>query len=153
MAKPEPKPAVPAFSVRLAEPQDEPFVYDSWIRSAHRTYPNMHAVDFCADERARVQRVIQGSVVAVAQLAEARDDLLGHVVYGVWRRALVVHYAFVKPDARRHGVLTAMLKFANFDRWPVVLTAPAMNEETMAALVKRYIYDQRVLPLMQRGGA
>lgn len=152
MAKAEAKkPEVPRWSVRLAEPNDEPFVYDSWLRSAHRTYPNMHAVDFCQDERARVQRIIEGSVVAVAHLTADANELLGHVVYGKWRKTLVVHYAFVTPLARRHGVLKSLLDFANFERWPVVLTAPAVSEETMAALMKRYIYDQRVLPLMQRG--
>ena len=155
MAKAEqPKrPEVPRWTVRLAEASDDAFVYDSWIKGSHRTYPNMYAVDFCKDERARVQRIITGSIVAVACLAADRNDLLGHIVYGTWRRTCVVHYAFVKPDARRHGVLKSMVDFVNFERFPVVLTAPASDPDVMVGLVKRYMYDQRVLPLMQRGGA
>lgn len=154
MAKPEQKRAeLPRWVVRLAEASDEAFIYDSWLKSSHRTYPNMHAVDFCADERARVQRIIQGSIVAVACLEASHEDLLGHVVYGKWRRMLLVHYGYVKPEARRHGVLKGLLAFANWEAVPVVLTAPAYDPDVMAGLCKRYLYDQRVLPLMQRGGA
>ena len=150
--KVEPKRAeLPAYTVRLAETTDMPFIYDSWIKTAHRTYPNNYAEDFCADEAARVQRIVQGSVLAVACLQNDQNELLGHVVYGKWRKTCVVHYAFVKPDARRRGVLGSMLGFANFERHPVVFTAPAQDEKVMAGLMKRYLYDQRVLPLMQRG--
>jgi hypothetical protein len=152
MAKAEAKRVeVPRWAVRLAESNDDAFVYDSWLKSSHRTYPNMHALDFCQHERARVQRIIEASVVAVAHVEADRDELLGYIVYGKWRKTLAVHYAFVKPDARRHGVLKSLVDFANFEKWPVILTSPAQNEETMAGLRKRYIYDQQVLPLMQRG--
>lgn len=147
------RPEVPRWEVRLAAPGDMAFVFASWINSAHHTYPNMHAAEFRADEHARVQRIIQGSVVAVASVVGAPEDLLGHLVYGKWRRTLAVHYAFVKPDARRHGVLASMLDFANFEKQPVVFTAAAQDERVMAGLMKRCLYDQRVLPLMQRGGA
>lgn len=144
------RPELPAWTVRLAEPEDLAFVYDSWLKSAAKTYPNMHAMDFFADERARAQHLVERSVVAVADVG-GEAGLLGHVVYGKWRGVLAVHYAFVKPDARRAGVLISMLSFANFEKLPVVLTAPAQDERVMSGLVKRYIYDQRVQVLMRRG--
>ena len=127
------------------------FVRDSWLKSAHKTYPNMHAADFFADERARMQHLLDRSVVAVADIGGEADNLLGHIVYGQWRKTLAVHFAFVKPDARRRGVLPSMLSFANFERLPVVLTAPAADEKVMAGLVKRCIFDPKVQELMRRG--
>lgn len=155
MAKTEAKKLdVPRWDVRLAVPGDMAFVFDSWLKSSHRTYPNMHVKpdDWFPEARATVQRLVESSVAAVAHVAGFPDELLGHVVYGKWRKTLAVHYAFVKPDARRHGVLRSLLAFANFERVPVVLTAPAQDERIMVGLMAHYIYDQRVLPLMQRGG-
>lgn len=147
------KPEVPRWTARLSVAGDMGFVYDSWIRASSRTYPNMHATDFCTDERARVQRIVNASIVAVACLEADENELLGYAVYGVWRKVLALHYAYVKPEARRHGVLNSMLDFANYQRFPVVLTAPAVDPAVMSGLMKHHIYDQRVLPLMQRGGA
>ena len=143
---------VPAWSARLATLDDAPFVYAGWLNAAHRTYPNMHAQDFFVEERARVQRIIEGSVTAVASLADDPSELLGFVVYGKWRKTLAVHFAFVKPEARRQRVFTGLLAWANHEGLPVVMTAAAQDERVMSALVKRRIYDQRVLPLMQRDG-
>jgi hypothetical protein len=143
---------VPAWSVRLAAPEDSGFIYNSWITSAQRTYPNMYAQDFCNAERARVQRIMNESVSCVAHLEEELNELLGFVVYGRWRSMFVLHRAHVKPEARRHGVLTSMLEFANWQKLPVVLTSPAQDERVMQALTRRFLYDQAVLPLMQRGG-
>ena len=152
MAKTEPKRIeVPAWRVRLAVASDMGFVYASWLNSAHQTYPNNHAEDWFPEARAAAQRIMDSSVVAVAATQVDTNDLLGHMVFGRWRKTIVVHYAFTKPDARRHGVLKSLLDFANYDGHPVVLTAPAQDPDVMRALMKRYIYDQRVLPLMQRG--
>jgi hypothetical protein len=152
MAKSEAKKLdVPRWSVRLAVPDDMAFVLDSWLRTSHRTYPNMHATEFFQNERARVQRLVESSLLAVAHLEGDLNELLGHLVYGQWRKTLLVHYAFVKPDARRHGVFTSLVAFANFAKAPVVLTAPAQDEKVMSGLMAHYLYDQRVLPLMQRG--
>jgi hypothetical protein len=142
---------VPRWSVRIAVPGDLEFVWDSWMKSAARTYPNNYAQEFAADMRARVQRILDASVIAVAHLVDDENELLGHIVYGKWRKTIAVHYAFVKPDARRHGVFISMLDFANWEKWPVVLTSPAQDEKVMQGLSRRHLYDQRVLPLMQRG--
>src|ERR1700690_3452123 len=123
MAKTE-KLEVPRWELRLAGPADSEFVLDSWLKTAHRTYPNQYATDFFSDARARVQRILDASVNAVAHVAGMPDELLGHIVYGAWRKMLVLHYAFVKPDARRHGVFRSMLDFANYQQQPIVLTSP-----------------------------
>jgi hypothetical protein len=145
---------VPAHVVRLATTADDAFIRDSWVHAAHRTYPHRYAVteEFFLHQRARIQRILQDSVSAVAHVADDEDDLLGHMVYARWRNVLCVHFAFVKPDARRHGIFKAMLDFANWEKLPIVLTAPAVDEDTMKALTKRYLFDPELLSLMQRGG-
>jgi hypothetical protein len=92
-------------------------------------------------------------VVIVAEIPGVAppDNLLGHLVFGKWRKTLAAHYAYVKPDARRVGVFRSLVAFANFEKWPVVLTAPAQNEDVMKGLMRHALFDQRVLPLMQRG--
>lgn len=144
---------VPKWTIRLAEPRDEAFVYDSWLKTSARTYPNMHAADFATFERARVQRLLQSSISAVAQVEGLPDELLGHMVYAMWRGMIVVHFAFTKPDARRNGVFASLLSFADFDgsKRRVVLTSPAQEEKTMAALARKWVFEPHVVALMQRG--
>jgi hypothetical protein len=151
MAKPDRRLVVPSWSPRLATADDMGFVYSSWIDHAAKTYPNMHAQDFRLEERARAQHLVERSIVAVADIGGAEDNLLGHIVYGRWRNTLAIHYAFVKPDARRAGVFASLVKFANFESLPVVLTAPAQDPSVMQSLAKRYIYNQQVQQLMRRG--
>jgi hypothetical protein len=144
---------VPRWSIRLASAEDMPFLYESWLRSWHNTYPNRYDADFFVEARAKAGRILQSSVVGVAHVEGEPNELLGYVVFGKWRKSCVVHYAFVKADARKHGVFRSLVAFANFEKFPVLLTAPAQNEDVMKGLMKHAIYDQQVLPLMLRGGA
>ena len=137
-----------AIQIRLGTKDDLPFILDSWIKMTKHTYPNQYALDFHQHFQERLQPLVQSSLTLVAHLEGEPNEVVSYLVYGSFRKRLVIHYAYTKLDARNQGIVRQLIQFANPENMPIVFTHAAKNENMMNALAKKHIFDPSVLQLM-----
>lgn len=100
------------WPIETARPDDREFIRDSW-RKSYRESPRTcrwpteaYAVWISAE----MDRLLQRSEVRVARPGDWPEGIVGWVAAEQQPEAFVVHYAFVKPLFRRHGVLTRLVE-------------------------------------------
>lgn len=105
-----------SFTLRQANPSDESFIYNSWLKSYKnsdfarsipaRTYYAMHHLV--------IERILSrpSTQVLVACDPTAPDVLYGYVVMESVGDLSVVHYCYVKQAFRRLGIASALLASA-----------------------------------------
>lgn len=149
-----PSPINPAdkldIQLRLGTKDDLPFIVSSWTQMTKHTYPNMFALDYNKHFGERIARLVNKSSVVVAHLDGEPNEIVGYIVYTTFIKSCVVHYTYVKLDARGQGISNTLLAFANPIVLPVVFTHPPKNENLMNKLCTKYIYDPYVLELMEQ---
>lgn len=106
--------AVPdLITLRTARPSDMHFVIDSWVRSNRNGSPEGRAVmsddDYYSYTRDLVSRILARSKVTVAVLATSPDVLAGWICTEDTPIGEVLHYAVVKANFWRCGLLWQML--------------------------------------------
>ena len=140
----------PGFDVkiRLGKLDDLPFVRNSWTLGMETQYPNMHALDFRKRFHEFLTGLIEKSTVLIAHLDDDEDEILSYLVYTSFRDMLVIHYAYTKEDARKQGIVSDLMKFANVNDYPVVFTHASRNPNRMKKFCMKYIFDPGVLQLL-----
>lgn len=94
--------------VRPLRDDERHMVFSDWIRSYRRGSVDVAGVDparFHVGMDRRVRRLLASSIVNVAVHSDVPDSVLG------WCCASgeVIHYVYVKSDARRHGIATELV--------------------------------------------
>lgn len=90
-----------AFLLRPGRPSDLPFVVDSWVKRGGLPNERLGAAT------ARVRGILASpdSILRVAHVPDDDDAILGWACLG----AEGPHYVYVRKDARRQGIATALL--------------------------------------------
>lgn len=136
------------FEIRLATVDDLPFIKDSWLLAIKYIYPNQYELDFADNFQPHMQKIIQGSVIVVAHLAEEPNEILSYLIYTSFRHQQIIHYGYTKVDARRQGLLNHLICFTNPHKLPIVFTHPAKNQNVMAVFCRKYIYSPSAQELL-----
>ncbi len=110
-----------AWQLRQMEPGDRAFVESSWRRNYDYAPCPGGVEEYIATQSQVIATCLATSDVLVACPAERPEQILGWCCY---RRPTVVHYVYVKPYYRRHGIGRALLWEALDDggRGPSVYT-------------------------------
>jgi hypothetical protein len=109
----------PHISIRPHTPGDEAFIFATWLRSYRHSSdfakPISNSVFFPL-HHAVIQRILDRSStrVSVACSSSSPDTVLGYLVTEDFVRP-VIHFAYVKRDFRRQGILTLLLKEAGLE--------------------------------------
>lgn len=147
------------IDIRLSTLEDIPFICNSWIRSAKNTYPNMYDINFNDNYLSYIVRSIENSITLIACLKDDPNEIIGYLTYSSYlhnQRSAdtsakasyqLIHFSYVKADARRQGVMNKLLTFSRSaldSRIPILFCNAAKNENVMNHLTKKYIFDQWV---------
>lgn len=113
------------LSFRNAVPDDFPFIYDSWRRSAstHLDHAHLgakpgtrfHATKFNAVFNEVQKKLLSLSNILVATDVEDPDAIVGYLVYQVAEGRTHLHYLHVKKTFWRKGVGRALLSQISID--------------------------------------
>jgi hypothetical protein len=112
---------------RLRQPNDDSFIYAAWT-NLYRSQPANRLVPteaFYQEYNKFIYSILQSANVMVAQLdptPEEPNTLLSYLVYQYQDHHLLLHFAFTKPDFRRLGILTNLLKIVNIYQQPLIVT-------------------------------
>lgn len=135
------------LAIRLGTKDDVPFILDSWRRMSHKTYPNKYILDFPLRYQKYLHSLLPQCVSLVACLSDMPEAIVGWIVYTSSLTHLLAHYAYVRAEERRQGIMKQLLSFANPAQLGIVFTHPAANENIMQHLSKQYIFDPTASPL------
>lgn len=153
MQNPTPPPSTATdklpFAIRLGTVKDTPFIVDSWVKMVSNQYPNQYALDFRPRYQDHVTKILAKSVTLVAHLEGEPDEILSYLVYSSFRKCQVIQFAYTKFDARKQGLLNALLAFSNESRLPVVFTVAAKNGDAMHHFAKRFVFDPTAVALVE----
>ena len=100
------------FYIRNLLPADEPFIVDSWVEANRETARAQDAGSvYYAEQKALVRDLISRPTVTtrVAHVPDDVDAILGWCVFDFGPKT-VVHYVYVKRNARKLGVARALLE-------------------------------------------
>jgi ribosomal protein S18 acetylase RimI-like enzyme len=98
---------------RAYRDEDEPFIFDTWIRSFE--HQNDYAGPYTSKQvRAAIRGTIEdiltaGASVTVACDPEDPDLIVGYVVFETKYEFPVIHYVYVKEGAREAGLGRALI--------------------------------------------
>ena len=106
------------LEIRPLESDDRAFVVKSWLNS-YRLSPfgrQIVGTVYWDGQKAAIDRILSrpGTTAQVACLASSPYVLFGYVV----TEGDVLHYVFVKPDARNYGIGSALLASAEIPKNP-----------------------------------
>jgi hypothetical protein len=113
---------VPPYVLRSMVPDDEAFIFTSWIKGFHQVTP----MNFCPSsvylpqQRLIITRLLETATTLVACLPEKPDDIIGYIVYEIVGGLMVVHWMYVKSLFRHNTVATSILQ----SLYPGVTTDP-----------------------------
>jgi len=131
--------------IRLGTKDDYPFILNSWTNQQVHIYPNNYSFQYKAKLQTSLLHLLNKSIVLVLHEESSEVEIVGYLVYGSFLDRQVIHFGYVKHDARREGQLTKLMQFSNPDKKTIVFTYPAKNENLMKVLCDRYIFDPSVL--------
>lgn len=132
-------------NIRLGTINDTPLIKDAWLKSMKYIYPNQFEVDFAQNYQPHMQALIENSITLVAHIKEDKDDIVSFLVYTFFKEHLVCHFAYTKVDARKQGILTELLKWAAPVHQSLIMTHPTKNENLMAHLMTKYLFDPTII--------
>lgn len=107
---------VPMFAIRGYLPGDYNFVVAGW-HASNRYAPPSQGIshNVYEEDRARIAALIERSDVMVATTPDNGDALFGFACYQTGGTVLI-HYVYVKRDARRLGIARALLSHLSQER-------------------------------------
>lgn len=113
-----------AWACRDATPDDLPFVFATWLRSARKQGDRAFMTNtvYFLNEKRRIGRLIETSKVAMICNQEDADHILGWVCHGSIADVALIHYAYVKRSYQGMGILRAAL----------ALVCPRLGKEQIA---------------------
>ena len=133
-------------TIRIGTKDDLSFILDSWIKTAKYIYPNQYVLDFNKKYNEYLNVLIEKSTIIVSCIDNDPKDIVSYLVYSSFvGRFLVIHFAYTKVAARKEGIISSLINFANPNNDPVVFTHAAKNENIMKVLCLKYIFDPSVL--------
>lgn len=100
----------PKFRVRAMVANDRNFVIKSWMVNAGMSARGRDAGKaFDTEHRDRILEALQRCSMRVACATDDDDAILGFACVDTTLPAPVVHYVYVRNEARRNGIARAML--------------------------------------------
>lgn len=99
--------AQPEFVLRGGQAADQDFVRDSWRRNYDYAPCPGGVPEYIVTQGAVIDQALRTSEVVIACPPERPEQILGWICA---RHLDVVHYLYVKPYYRRHGIATALLR-------------------------------------------
>ena len=106
-------PEVAAFPVRDGRASDHAFVVQTWVHTdKHTSSAAEHGVGYMAQQKARIRAALRGPTtrLVVAHSPADEDAIVGWaLVARRWATEALVHYVYVRPEARRLGVARALV--------------------------------------------
>ncbi len=104
--------SLPTFSIRGGNADDIPFILDSWVTSNRPgNFGSDNGRSYYPAEKSRIRDLLLrlGMTIRVAHVPDTEDAILGYAVLEPSPTAAVLHYVFVKRDARRLGICRALV--------------------------------------------
>jgi GNAT superfamily N-acetyltransferase len=105
------EPSSPLFCIRGYRAADADFVHKAWLYS-NRFSPRVRGMTtkvYHGEWERIIARLVARSTVNVAHAPEDEEGLLGFACYELGGTVPIVHQVYVKGEARRLGVATALL--------------------------------------------
>lgn len=100
----------PPIRLRPQLPEDESFIFNSWLRSYHkRAYGAPNNVYFLGQHEV-IKRRLEKSLVTLAVDPEDGDHIYGYIVYELRDGVTAAHWLYVKFPFRRMGIATMLLR-------------------------------------------
>lgn len=103
------------MNIRELDPDDRGYVISSW-REGHKQAPKMCRVPWSYykySHGALIKQAFDGAEVLGAYV---EDVLIGYVVFTRGKRVHTLHWLYVKKDARKNGIATALLEAADLGK-------------------------------------
>jgi hypothetical protein len=136
---------------RLANVDDMAFIHASWSSSERANTSAVLVPNnvYYADERNKINHLLNVSTTMVVHVEGKPDTLLGFMTYQYTVNHQIIHYAFVKSPFRQYGILSNLIELTNYNKGIVVTCEPnvevfqALNENSGYALVYDHFYFTR----------
>lgn len=125
------------LTIEPARPEDESFVYDSWLRSWHEYHRATHMSVWAPGARQHLDRVLRsGPVVWTARDPRSALWMAGWLVATASDGEFLLHWAYtkVRGGMRRRGVFSALLAHALREAGQVERLRYATNSRISAHL-------------------
>jgi ribosomal protein S18 acetylase RimI-like enzyme len=103
------------YQITAARPQDEPYIYDSWLRG-YKDSPRTakwNQEDYQDFQQPVIKRILQDSRALVARPIDWDAGIYGYLVYEQTADTFVLHWLSVKSAYRKLGIATALITAAH----------------------------------------
>ena len=108
------------IAIRRMEPQDQPFIFSSWLKSYKKNSDfAKHIPDgpYYKNHHALIEHLLKkpSCIVLVAHAGDDLDRILGYLVFEDTDSGHLIHYVFVKEAFQGSGIAKALIKYAGID--------------------------------------
>ena len=88
--------------LRDRTPDDEPFIYNSWLKSYHSNSSCKHTPNtiYFKYQAEIIKYLLENERVVISCFPEEPSQIIGYCVYNIVSSALVLHYLYVKNTLR-----------------------------------------------------
>lgn len=101
--------------VRFKVPEDENFIYSSWIKSMYPVFPNnkMTWETFNNYKSEEITEIFSISNTLIACLSEDPSIIIAYLSYSKLNDQFIIHYGYVKEKFRHNKIMNDLLETAN----------------------------------------
>ena len=129
-------------------PEDEPFIYSSWLKSFRKSKVNtgLGGQAYHNKQSQRITQILERDNTRVIVACDTEDDdlILGYCVFEIKTSEAILHYVYVKESFRRMQIASALVKMLRSEirDKPFWYSHLPANEELLEAAQKFNIeYD------------
>lgn len=110
---------------REAQASDLPFIYNSWLKSARKAYPDLSNQEYFQMKKIECTELIKNSNCLIACHLEDPNFIFGYLVYKIIADDVcILHWGYVKNVNRGFGIFTKLINavYPNPENYPIFIT-------------------------------
>lgn len=121
----------PMMNTRKAFRNDLPFVYNSWLKSSRKDFPDLRDDEYFVMNTAKIDKILDRAEVKIACEPEDSAFYYGYIVYEFIDDFPVLHYGYTKASYRNFGIFTTLCQqtFPRFGEVPIATTHKLKRRE------------------------
>lgn len=106
------------IQLRPANPEDIPFIFNSWLKSFRNAYFARQLINtvYFTEQHKVIEKLVKESTILIACNAEEPSQVYGWICAGIIDGITSIHYVYVKHSFRSLGIASLLLDAIKKDK-------------------------------------